>query len=604
MPVLEDHELLTEFARSKSDEAFAALVERYVNLVYSTAIRFTSNRNHAEEIAQAVFIVLANKAGSLSPSVILSGWLYQATRLTAANFVKGEIRRQRREQEAYMQSESNDTDPLAWEQLAPLLDEAMGSLSEDDRNAVVLRFFENKTASEIAARLEISEAATHKRVSRALEKLRAALARRGVTMSAAMIAGAVSANSVLVAPTTLAAAISAAAVHGTGAATSTLTLAKGALKIMAWTKAKTAATAGLVFLLISGGAALAVKTALTHRMDNYPGIQGAWEGTIAIPQANSTLRVVFNFTRTNQNYSGTMESVDQGMKGIPVTTVVYKYPGIKLEAKTIGGTFDGLLNTNAGTISGKWAQGGMNFPLTLKRSASTGQATVAAATYDYSTRADSDVQGLWRGSLDVKGISLRLIFKIAEPTKGQFHVVMDSVDQGAKNVPATSAEYASPALNVHFAGIGASYEGEVSSNHKEITGNWTQLGNSTPLTLKRFEAADEAVVETTKSYVWADDSELQGHWKGTLKIKDVKLRLAFDIAKLGNQKLDCTLTSVDQTDAKIPATIASWTAPHARLEWKAINGSFNGEIKNGKLVGTWQQGPITSPLTLERAAGE
>ena len=604
MRVPEDHELLAEFARSKSDEAFAALVERYVNLVYSTAIRFTSNRNHAEEIAQAVFIVLAKKAGSLSPGVILSGWLYQATRLTSANFVKGEIRRQRREQEAYMQSESHDTDPVAWEQLAPLLDEAMGSLSEDDRNAVVLRYFENRTAAEVAARLQITEAATHKRVSRALEKLRIALARRGVTMSASMIAGAVSTNCVQVAPAALAAAISTVAVQGTGAATSTLALAKGALKIMAWTKAKMAATAGLVILLISGGTAVAIKSALAHRVDSYPGLQGAWEGTITIPQANSALRVVFTFTRTNQDYAATMVSVDQGVKGIPVTAVSYKYPGIKLEAKTIGGTFDGRLDTNAGTISGQWAQGGARFPLTLKRSTETGPTKAATMTYDYSPRPDSDVQGQWRGALDMKGVVLRLIFKIAEPTKGQFHVAIDSLDQGGKNIPATSAEYASPALNVRFAGIGASFEGEVASNHKEITGNWTQLGESTPLTLKRVEAADEAIIETTKSYVWANDGELQGHWKGTLKIKDVKLRLAFDIAKMGNQMLDCTLTSIDQTDAKIPATITSWSAPHARLEWKALSAMFNGEIKNGKLVGTWQQGPISSPLTLERTAGE
>ena len=172
MTELDDHELLAEFARNESEAAFAALVARYVNLVYAAALRFTGNPHHAEEITQAVFIILARKAGSLRRGTVLSGWLYQTARLTAANFVKGEVRRQRREQEAFMQSTLTEPDAAAWEKIAPLLDEAMGRLGESDRNAVVLRLFENKTAQEVATTLKLNEGAARKRVSRALEKLR------------------------------------------------------------------------------------------------------------------------------------------------------------------------------------------------------------------------------------------------------------------------------------------------------------------------------------------------------------------------------------------------------------------------------------------------
>src|SRR5512133_562350 len=192
-----DAELLAQYARSESEAAFASLVARYVNLVYSAALRFTGNAHHAQEITQAVFIILARKAGSLRRGTTpLSGWLYQTARLTAANFVKGEIRRQRREQESYMRSTLSEPDSAAWEQIAPLLEEAMGQLSETDRNVIVLRFFENKTAQGVAATLKLNEAAAHKRVSRALEKLRNYFMKRGVTLSATLIAGAVSANSV------------------------------------------------------------------------------------------------------------------------------------------------------------------------------------------------------------------------------------------------------------------------------------------------------------------------------------------------------------------------------------------------------------------------
>jgi RNA polymerase sigma factor (sigma-70 family) len=257
MTELDDHQLLAEYARNKSEPAFAALTGRYVNLVYSAALRFTGNPHHAEEIAQAVFIILARKAGKLSPRNVLSGWLYQTARLTAANFMKGEIRRQHREQEAYMQSTVEETEP-AWDQIAPLLDEAMGRLGETDRTALVLRYFENRTSAEIGAVLQVNEDAARRRVSRALEKLRKLLfSKRGVTLSTALIAGAVSANSVQAAPAGLAATISATALNGSAVTASTLTLVKGTLKIMKWLQIKFAAGVAAVILAAGGVATMA-----------------------------------------------------------------------------------------------------------------------------------------------------------------------------------------------------------------------------------------------------------------------------------------------------------------------------------------------------------
>jgi RNA polymerase sigma factor (sigma-70 family) len=268
MPELDDHKLLAEFARNESGTAFASLVARYVNLVYSTARRFAGDPHHAEEITQAVFIILARKAGKLSPRTVLSGWLYQTARLTAANFVKGEIRRQHREQEAYMQSTLTEPDwsrrseaeaDAAWPQLAPHLDEAMGRLGETDRNAIVLRFFENKTAREVGAALKLTEAAAHKRVNRALEKLRKIFSKRGVTLSGAIIAGAVSANSVQAAPAGLAATISTTAVKGSAVAATVSSLVKGTLKIMAYTKLKLAVGIAAGILLAGGAVTVAIS---------------------------------------------------------------------------------------------------------------------------------------------------------------------------------------------------------------------------------------------------------------------------------------------------------------------------------------------------------
>src|SRR6478736_6125240 len=206
----DDVTLLRRYAGG-DESAFTTLFERHVHLVYSAALRQTRNPSHAEEVTQAVFILLARKAKSLSPKTVLSGWLYQAARLTTASLIKREIRRQRREQEVYMQT-LTEPDTSLWEQVSPLLDDAMGRLGEKDRNAIVLRFFENRTPQEVASALKLNEATSRKRVSRALEKLRTFFAKRGVVLTAAVIAGTISGNSVQAAPAALANSATAVAI--------------------------------------------------------------------------------------------------------------------------------------------------------------------------------------------------------------------------------------------------------------------------------------------------------------------------------------------------------------------------------------------------------
>jgi RNA polymerase sigma factor (sigma-70 family) len=238
---MQDRELLRDFARSASEAAFAVLVERYIGLVYSAALRQVHEVHQAEDITQAVFIVLARKAGSLPATTMLSGWLLKTTRYAANAHIRAAVRRAAREQEAAMQSTLNESDSAVWAQLAPCLDEAMASLGDADRNAIALRYFENRPWRDVAGLMQVTEDAAQKRVTRALEKLRALFAKRGVTLTAALIASAVSANSVQAAPMGMAKTISVvAAMKGAAATSSTLGLMKGTLKIMAWTKAKTA----------------------------------------------------------------------------------------------------------------------------------------------------------------------------------------------------------------------------------------------------------------------------------------------------------------------------------------------------------------------------
>ena len=206
MQDLNDIELLDRYATKGSEEAFAALVARHVNLVYSVALRHAGNPHLAEDVTQTVFILLARKAHLFGKRTILQGWLHKTAWFTADNILKTTIRRQNREQEAFVQSRLNEPGSDIWAQVAPLLDSAIAGLNEKDRNAIVLRFFNGRKLSEVGAALGTSEDGATKRVNRAVEKLRDYFTKRGVVLSAATLTAIMAANSVQAAPAGLAAA--------------------------------------------------------------------------------------------------------------------------------------------------------------------------------------------------------------------------------------------------------------------------------------------------------------------------------------------------------------------------------------------------------------
>jgi RNA polymerase sigma factor (sigma-70 family) len=257
-----DMDLLRQYAAGESEEAFETLVSRHVSLVHSAALRQARDANMAEEITQTVFIILARKAGSLSPNTILPGWLYRTTRYVAAAAVKIQLRRARREQEAQMiADEQKGQDDSAWQQFSLLLDEAMAQLRDKDRDALVLRYFQNRTLREVGTVMGVDEYAAQKRVARALEKLRSIFVKRGAPLTTAIIAGAISSNSVHAAPAAVAKAAAAVAVaKGAGGGSATLTMASGALRLMAWSNIKTAVVSGVLLLLAGTAAVIVVAT--------------------------------------------------------------------------------------------------------------------------------------------------------------------------------------------------------------------------------------------------------------------------------------------------------------------------------------------------------
>ena len=284
---MDDMALVREYAATRSESAFAELVSRHTQLVYSSALRQVRNPELAEEVTQAVFIILARKAGALSSKTILCGWLHRTTRYVAANTLESEFRRQRREREACMESvaQSEPSDSV-WRQVSPLLDEAMTKLGRKDRDALILRYFQGKSLGEVGAELGMRERAAQKVVGRALEKLRRFFVRRGVALTVAALAGVLAANSASATPAALATKITVTVVKGSAVTASTLTLVKGALSLMRIAKLRTAALIGAAAIVVTGTSLVAYKV-LGQSADGAAAVDDSAWSRITVPALNA-----------------------------------------------------------------------------------------------------------------------------------------------------------------------------------------------------------------------------------------------------------------------------------------------------------------------------
>jgi RNA polymerase sigma factor (sigma-70 family) len=242
---LTDQQLLSDYAGQRTETAFAELVRRHVDFVYSAAVRMVRDAHLAEDVTQGVFVALAQNARQLTDRPVLSGWLHRTAQNLAANVVRADVRRRVREQEAAAMNELIAPD-ASWEHLAPQLDAALGELAEPDRDALLLRYFERKSAQEMAQILGISDEAAQKRVTRAVERLRDYFSKRNVTIGASGLAVLISANAVQSAPVGLAAAISAAALAGTAVSSSTFLAATKTIAMTTIQKTLITATLAVV----------------------------------------------------------------------------------------------------------------------------------------------------------------------------------------------------------------------------------------------------------------------------------------------------------------------------------------------------------------------
>ncbi len=251
----DDAALLQGFVADRSERAFAQLVERHLGMVFATALRRVGGDTHlAEDIAQSVFVDLARRAPALRHVRILGGWLHTSTVYAAAKAVRREQRRRRREEQAHAMRELHVSSPddAEWTRVGPVLDDALSALSARDRDAILLRFFQNQGYAAIGATLNLTESAARMRVDRALDKLRGRLARHGIVSTASALGGVLAAHAAIAPPATLAATVTTTALAGASGAG----LLAGAFNLFAMTKVQIALVAAVA---TTGVATIAVQ---------------------------------------------------------------------------------------------------------------------------------------------------------------------------------------------------------------------------------------------------------------------------------------------------------------------------------------------------------
>lgn len=470
----------------------------------------------------------------------------------------------------------------------------------------------------MGAALGASEDAAKMRVSRALEKLRKSFNKRGVVSTTAIIAGVISSNSVQAVPAGLANTISGVGLaKGAAASASTLTLVKGGLKWMAWSKAKATVITSAAVLFAGSMSFIAIESWPAIRDAYYPNIAGAWEGIVHLSSDHvgaginggdaAQTRVVLKLVRTIGGYRATTDWIDLGKKDVPMGDVVYDYPNLVITQNALRHEIWNV-RLNDGATEMVWSNL-INFiqpdPVVLTRTTTPDTVPDPLTESDFVPGVGSDLQGYWEGEIGAGTGAVPVNLKIARQTDGTYRAEGESPAMGIQGQPVI-VSYSPPLVKIKPADDGGMFSGQLNDSGTEIPGSWTQGGQSLPAVVRRVDYQARHAHDTDKDYSFTSENDLQGHWKGTWTVTigttTVDIRYGLDIAKLPDGSYSAALASLDQfgAEAPVPTSDFEFSRPHLHMEWKWSGEAYDGKLKNGRIVGTWAESGGGWPLVFER----
>lgn len=380
---------------------------------------------------------------------------------------------------------------------------------------------------------------------------------------------------------------------------------------MAWTKAQTAILVGTAVLFAGATGVVATKGVHALRAAHYPDLQGAWEGSLLLDDAGvapgeaARTRVVLKLTRTNGVYSATTDWIELGLRDMPMGRVIYEFPSLRLE-RNVRDTWKLTLDADAKhLLYDHYIHFLQPDPVLLQRTDTPAQVPAPLTEAEFRPRPGSDLQGYWKGTIGPDALPVAV--RVAEQSDGSFRAEGDIPGQGIHGRP-LSVVYNRPTLKVAVATGSGAFQGTVDNARGEISGPWTQGGESAPALFRRADYQAELAQEAAKDYAFRSEQELQGHWRGawvvTIDKTKATIRYALDIAKMPDGSYAAALVNLDEfgQNAPSPTSDFRYEPPHLKMEWKWQGGRYAGTLKDAKLVGTWFQGGGAFPLVFEKAA--
>jgi hypothetical protein len=330
-------------------------------------------------------------------------------------------------------------------------------------------------------------------------------------------------------------------------------------------------------------------------------IEGTWEGTVnfegvGVDQGEtSRSRVVLRIVKKGGEYSARADVIDCGFRNLPVS-IDYTYASLRLRVNPQI-EFEGKISADGTEL---------DFGETvLRRTSKPDQVPEKLSEAEFTSRAGSALQGYWKGLLGTGPDALPLSWKIAEGADGTFRAELDNPMQGALGQP-TQVVYKRPTVKLVLATRNGMFQGEINTDNTELKGSWVQGGQSTPATFMRGDYQAEHAQDALKDYSFRSENDLQGHWEAAFILRETPVtcpvRLALDIAKLPDGTYSTTVASIYHlgNNGPRPTSEFRYSPPNLHMAWKWMQDRFEGELKSGKIAGTWIAGGAEFPLVFER----
>jgi hypothetical protein len=334
-------------------------------------------------------------------------------------------------------------------------------------------------------------------------------------------------------------------------------------------------------------------------------LAGKWKAAIEFGKFKFRMNLKITPTEDGKRVRATMDIPEQGARDLPVSALLFNYPSVRIEIDQFQTAFNGTLSGDGNVIEGEFEEGpgGRPMPASFKRDTEP-EKPEPVKTYAFAEGEKPDIRGYWKATLEpMPGMVLRLGLKIGRLPDGSFNALLDSFDQGANDIPATSSSYSDGSAKIEWELLRVTFESKLSADGKELAGTWKQGPRGTPVKFERLPHPATALPEGI-SFVPEQNSpqDIRGHWKGALEVRGNRLRLAFKLGKLPDGAFTGTMASIDQGGRDMPVSTMGYTNPVVRMEWKGIRGVYTGTLnKEGtEMEGTWEQFGNPSPLKLQR----